>query len=67
MSFLAYVIKLRIDRACELLVTTDLPIGEIQSYIGYQDAKAFYRAFKRYVGLTPTEYRNIHSHAKEEH
>lgn len=56
-SFLEYVTKLRIKRACELLVTSDLRINEIQLCAGYQDAKAFYRAFHRCVGMTPTQYR----------
>lgn len=55
--FLEYVTKLRIKRACELLVTSDLRISEIQLCAGYQDAKAFYRAFHRCVGMTPTQYR----------
>ncbi|MCI8388396.1 MAG: AraC family transcriptional regulator [Clostridiales bacterium] len=61
-SFLEYVTKLRVNRACELLLTTDLQISEIQSYAGYQDAKAFYRAFKKYVGMTPTQYRAQHQY-----
>ena len=61
MSFLEYVTHLRIKRACELLVTTDLQISEIQSCAGYQDAKAFYRAFRRCIGMTPTQYRETHS------
>lgn len=60
MSFLEYVTRLRINRACELLLTTELQIGEIQSCTGYQDAKAFYRAFRRCTGMTPTEYREKH-------
>lgn len=60
MSFLEYVTRLRINRACELLLTTELQIGEIQSCTGYQDAKAFYRAFRRCTGMTPTKYRDKH-------
>ena len=60
MSFLEYVTRLRINRACELLLTTELQIGEIQSCTGYQDAKAFYRAFRRCTGMTPTEDRDKH-------
>ncbi len=65
MSFLEYIIKLRIDRACELLLTTDLQIGEIQSCTGYQDAKAFYRAFRRCTGMTPTEYRKLYFNSED--
>ena len=65
MSFLEYVIKLRIGRACDLLLTTDLQIGEIQSCTGYQDAKAFYRAFRRCTGMTPTEYRNLYAQSED--
>lgn len=64
-SFLEYVTKLRMNRACELLVTSDLRISEIQLCAGYQDAKAFYRAFHKACGMTPTQYRDEYYKSEE--
>lgn len=66
MSFLEYVTKLRVSRACELLMTTDLQVGEIQSCAGYQDAKAFYRTFRRHTGMTPTQYKEAHKQPEDD-
>lgn len=59
-SYLEYIINLRIRHACALLLATDYMIGEIQTCCGYSDSKSFYRAFRRYTGMTPLEYRNAH-------
>ncbi len=50
--------KIRIDKACKLLSTTDLPIKEIGVMVGYDDIKSFYKVFKKVMGKTPKEYRN---------
>lgn len=49
--------KLRIDEACRLLSTTDVPIKDICVSIGYNDMAAFYQIFKKVTGKTPNEYR----------
>lgn len=56
-SFRDYVTNLRIRHACALLLTTDSPVGDIQSRCGYNDSKSFYKAFRRYMDMTPIEYR----------
>ncbi len=50
--------KLRIDEACRLLSTTEMPIKDICTSIGYEDMKSFYQSFKKATGKTPKEYRN---------
>lgn len=50
--------KLRIDMACQLLSTTDMPIKDVCATVGYDDMKAFYQTFKKATGKTPKEYRN---------
>ena len=49
--------SLRIQRAKELLETSDDKLEAIAPMVGYLSALVFSRAFKRWVGLTPTEYR----------
>ena len=49
--------KLRIDKACRLLKTTDTPIKDICADVGYQDMTSFYQVFKKQTGKTPNQYR----------
>lgn len=52
-----YHIRLRMHRACQLLDTTELPIKEIATRLGYEDPLYFSRAFHQVVERAPTEYR----------
>lgn len=52
-----YLIRLRMDRACELLRSTDLTMGAIARSVGYDDALYFSRLFKRKMGMAPSAYR----------
>jgi AraC family transcriptional regulator, transcriptional activator of pobA len=48
----------RMLEAARMLRFTDLSIGEVASRAGFSDQLYFSRAFKRYHGDAPTEYRN---------
>ena len=52
-----YFIRLKIQKACELLETTDQQVGEIGHGLGYPDLYYFSRLFKKVVGLSPRQYR----------
>ena len=52
-----YLRKCRMDRAAELLRTTDLPVSDVCVQIGVPDAQYFSRVFKTFYGVTPTAYR----------
>lgn len=52
-----YLIHYRINKARELLTTTDLPIQHIARSVGYLDPFAFSKLFKKKTGLSPTDYR----------
>lgn len=47
----------RYRAARDLLVNSDLTIAQIAERVGYADARSFRRAFKRWSGLLPVEYR----------
>lgn len=52
-----YIKRLRLARACELLVTTALPIGVIAQMVGYDDPLYFSRQFRTVRGCSPTMFR----------
>ncbi|WP_372662704.1 response regulator [Cohnella sp.] len=58
MSFVNYIKNLRIEKAKELLETTELKVFEIGEMVGFENTKHFNRVFKDTVGVTPLEYRN---------
>ncbi|MFA9377655.1 MAG: response regulator [Lachnotalea sp.] len=60
MSFIDYLTSVRINKAEELLKTTDLTVSEIGYKVGYNDANYFTRVFKRTVGTTPTQFKRKH-------
>lgn len=53
------IIRLRIERAKELLKTTNKNIQEIAIEVGFNDAGYFTKRFKIYEGTTPGRYRNL--------
>ncbi|ACL76330.1 response regulator [Ruminiclostridium cellulolyticum] len=56
-NFIDYLTNLRIQNAKNLLKSTDLKIYEIADRVGYRDAYYFSTAFKKSVGINPTDYR----------
>ncbi len=52
-----YIIDLRIERASDLLTTTDDKIIDIAYTAGFENLRTFNRAFKKKRGITPQEYR----------
>ena len=53
--------KVREDKACALLTSTNLTMEEIADSLGYSDVANFYRAFKSWTGRTPLSYRREES------
>jgi AraC-like DNA-binding protein len=53
----AYVRNLRLRKAMALLTNTNASIGEIAVQVGMKDANYFSRAFVKYTGVSPREYR----------
>lgn len=55
----AYVIRLRINHAFELLQDPWLSISEVAWACGFQDSNYFTRQFKAVSGCSPREYRKV--------
>ncbi|GFN33218.1 AraC family transcriptional regulator [Paenibacillus xylaniclasticus] len=51
-----YLLRYRMDKACELLRSTSLSIAETARSVGYKDALLFSRMFKKVVGVPPSRY-----------
>ncbi len=56
-NFLEYLNQYRIQKAKELLKNPFLKNYEISNKVGFGDEKYFSQVFKRYTGLTPTQYK----------
>lgn len=57
-SPMKYVRKIRMEKACRLLETTEMTVREIADAVGYHDPFNFSRQFKKSVGECPEKYRN---------
>lgn len=58
MSPLDFVLNERIKLAGQLLISTDLSVGEVSVRCGFSTPYYFSRAFRKQTGLTPTGYRS---------
>ncbi|WP_010276081.1 response regulator [Paenibacillus senegalensis] len=59
-SFTEYMNQLRIEKAAELLLDTDLPSYRIAEEVGYENNNYFGRVFKKVKGISPQQYRSQH-------
>jgi AraC-like DNA-binding protein len=57
MGFKALANEIRFEIARQLLEDTEVPLGQIGAALGYSEASAFTRAFRRWSGQTPTSWR----------
>lgn len=58
-----YITHLRIDRAMELFLSTDMSAKQISAHCGYEDYRQFLKLFKKHTGMTPKEYRGLYRHS----
>lgn len=55
-NFTDYLTKVRMERAAELIKEGRYKTYEISEKVGYRNSKYFSRVFRRYTGLTPSDY-----------
>jgi len=48
----------RLSKACELLIGTSQSIAKISEFLGYSDPLYFSRIFRKYMNISPREYRS---------
>lgn len=61
-----YIIQRRIDAATAMLSRSTLHVQEIADRLGFADAFYFSNAFKKRIGVSPSEYRRRHTLPKRE-
>lgn len=52
-----YLTRLRLEKACELLEQTDIPVTEIALQVGYATNQVLARVFLKHRRMSPTDYR----------
>jgi len=53
----SYTRRVRMQKACELLESTQLSTAQVGSFVGYDSEAAFHRVFSHRVGVTPAQWR----------
>lgn len=56
---IAFMNEYRIEKACELLSESDLPISDVSLQVGFNNFSYFIRKFREYKGMTPKNYRKM--------
>ena len=60
-SPMAYLSRLRAERAAALLCETDRTVSSVAALVGWPDPNYFSRAFRSHYGMSPSEYRRRRS------
>lgn len=55
-----YTLKVRMERAKDLLINSSFEIRDITSQVGYNDSNYFCKAFKKYFSMSPSKYRSMY-------
>lgn len=56
-NMVSYITQLRIQKAKELLASSDMKIRDIAQAVGFDDEKYFSRRFNQEAGMSPNEFR----------
>lgn len=56
-TFIEFLTEVRMEKAKDMLLTTEAPGSEIALDVGYSDPHYFYYIFKKTQGMTPKEFR----------
>lgn len=56
LTFQEFVLRFRIFEACKELQHPNVPVANVAYSVGFNDPSYFARVFRRYIGMSPTEY-----------
>ncbi|MCW3807126.1 hybrid sensor histidine kinase/response regulator transcription factor [Plebeiibacterium marinum] len=60
-----FIVRVKMDKAAEMLLTTDMKVAEIAYSLGYTEPTNFSRTFDKHFGCRPTKYVQIHERKSE--
>lgn len=55
-----YLERVRLEKACRMLVETNQPVKAVSAAVGFEDAFYFSRRFQQKFGMSPSDYRKTH-------
>ena len=61
LTFQAFLLRFRLDRAEELLLNPALGISDVGYAVGFRDASYFGRVFRRRHNMSPSQWRGHHA------
>jgi len=59
LSLNTYIARVRVKKACELLEQPFSKVTTVAKQVGYRDSLYFSKVFKKYYGMTPSDYQNL--------
>ncbi|MDR2403078.1 MAG: AraC family transcriptional regulator, partial [Spirochaetaceae bacterium] len=62
-NFTALVRDIRMKHAQIMLTSSQTRIYDISYFLGYENQETFIRAFKKWYGASPAQYRKVHGPA----
>lgn len=62
---IAFINEYRIQKACQMLSDSELPVSQIALSVGFDNFSYFIRKFREYKGVTPKKYRSLCLHASD--
>lgn len=65
-TYTDYVTERKMERCKELLLQTDISVGELAERFGYSSAQNFIRVFKKYTLVTPGQFRKQQKEKEED-
>lgn len=60
---MAYVSRIRLERAAELVSATDQPVTQVAQLVGFRSATHFINLFRTRYGMSPKRYRSKQANA----
>ncbi len=58
-NFVDFINEFRLEKAKELLTTTSMTVAQVADTVGYMNANSFSKTFKKYIGVSPGQFREM--------
>ena len=66
-SFRDFLIKARVEKARDLLESTNLRVSDIAQSVGFSTESLLAQGFRKFMGTTPCQYRKLHRNQSSNH